>query len=187
MQTAEVKEDLAPSTGQDAPACLETGRGMWSEMRQEGQLELRGRTEQGGWEGRVARGARPGDRKQSSPERAAPGRTGHTWAAVPQAWCGPHRGQGRQAGGQPLGPGACAESRASSDAAALMAQQPAALAPGGHQLRSSGNRASPARRHEKLIPRPEAHACTYATPTHTLGRHDTRDKARPCRRPQSFS
>ena len=46
MQTAEVKEDLAPSTGQDAPACLETGRGMWSEMRQEGQLELRGRTEQ---------------------------------------------------------------------------------------------------------------------------------------------
>lgn len=148
---------------------------------------LRGRTEQGGWEGRVARGARPGDRKQSSPERAAPGRTRHTWAAAPQAWCGPHRGQGRQAGGQPLGPGACAESRASSDAAVLMAQQPAALAPGGHQLRSSGNRASLARRHEKLIPRPEAHACTYATPTHTLGRHDTRDKARPCRRPQSFS
>lgn len=32
MQTAEVKEDLAPSTGHDAPACLETGRGTWSEM-----------------------------------------------------------------------------------------------------------------------------------------------------------
>ena len=43
----------------------------------------------------VARGASPGDRKQSSPEQAAPGRTGHTRPAVPQAWCRPHRGQGR--------------------------------------------------------------------------------------------
>lgn len=48
MQTAEGKEDLAPSMEQDAPACLETGRGTWSEMRQEGQLgATRGRTEQG--------------------------------------------------------------------------------------------------------------------------------------------
>lgn len=63
----------------------------------------------------VAGGASPGDRKQSSPEQAAPGRTGHTRPAVPQAWCRPQRGQGRQAGGWPPGPGACAESRASSD------------------------------------------------------------------------
>lgn len=47
----------------------------------------------------VARGAGPGDRKLSSPERAAPGRTGHTRPAAPQAWCAHTRGkEGGRAG-----------------------------------------------------------------------------------------
>lgn len=128
----------------------------------------------------VARGAGPGDRKLSSPERAAPGRTGHTRPAAPQAWCTHTRGKEGRAGRdgcQGLAPAQRAE--CPQMAAALMAQQPAALAPGGRQLRSSGTRASPARRQEKLRPRPEAHACTYATPTHTQETRHVR-QARPC-------
>lgn len=120
----------------------------------------------------VAGGASPGDRKQSSPEQAAPGRTGHTRpGALLAARSGGKEGR-RGDGRRGLAPAQRAERP--QTAAALMAQQPAALAPGGHQLRSSGTRASPARRHEKLKPRPEAHACTYATPTHTLGRRHAR-------------
>ena len=46
MHTPEGKESHDASTEQDAPACLETGRGTWSEIRREGQLgATRGRTE----------------------------------------------------------------------------------------------------------------------------------------------
>ena len=65
----------------------------------------------------VARGAGPGDRKLSSPEQTAPGRTGHDTPGQQRLRPGAPTPVARKAGGQGRlpGPGARIESRASSD------------------------------------------------------------------------
>ena len=104
----------------------------------------------------AAKGAGPGDRKQSSQRVSGPRQgSAHlaatdggasTRKATPQAWCGP-AGQGSKGGGdshQGLAPAHRVDGP--QTAVSLMAEQPAALAPGS-QLRSRWTRASAARKH----------------------------------------
>lgn len=79
MHTPEGKEDHDPSTEQDAPACLETGRGTWSEIRREGQLG-------------ATRGCTEGDSRRGRGSEAKPTRSVAT-QRVSVSW-----GQGRWTG-----------------------------------------------------------------------------------------
>ncbi|CAI9166398.1 unnamed protein product [Rangifer tarandus platyrhynchus] len=129
---------------------------LWPQVKQSGPLRLRDHTAGMDGRGRGGQRSRPGDRKQSSQrvsrprqgstDLASPEGGASTRKATPQAWCGP-AGQGGKVGGdshQGLAPANRVDGP--QTAVSLKAEQPAALAP-GCQLRSSGVRASPARKH----------------------------------------